>query len=77
MSQTETVNRQFVLAERPQGEPTKHTLRLREEDIPSAPAGQMLLRTEYLSLDPYMRGAGYFGDARFHRLGGPEANWGA
>ena len=56
MSQTETVNRQFVLAERPQGEPTKHTLRLREEDIPSAPAGQMLLRTEYLSLDPYMRG---------------------
>ena len=56
MTQTETVNRQLVLAERPKGEPTKDTLRLVEGDVPSPGAGQMLLRTEYLSLDPYMRG---------------------
>lgn len=56
MTQTETTNRQHVLAERPKGEPTKATLRLTETSVPSAGAGQMLLRTEYLSLDPYMRG---------------------
>lgn len=56
MTQTETVNRRYVLAERPKGEPTKDTLRLVEGEIPAAGANQMLLRTEYLSLDPYMRG---------------------
>ncbi|MFW2542889.1 NADP-dependent oxidoreductase [Primorskyibacter sp. 2E107] len=53
MTQT---NRQLVLAERPKGEPTKDTLALTETSIPSAGAGQMLLRTTFLSLDPYMRG---------------------
>lgn len=56
MTQTETINRQFVLAERPTGEPTPDTLRLVESAIPSAGDNQMLLRTEFLSLDPYMRG---------------------
>ena len=56
MAQTKTVNRQLVLAERPAGEPTKDTLRLDEAKIPSLVGQQMLLRTVYLSLDPYMRG---------------------
>ena len=56
MKQTDRVNRQLVLAQRPKGEPTKDTLRLFEGEIPSAGADQMLLRTEFLSLDPYMRG---------------------
>jgi NADPH-dependent curcumin reductase CurA len=56
MAQTDTVNRQFVLAERPKGEPTKETLRLVAAQIPLLSAQQMLLCTEYLSLDPYMRG---------------------
>ncbi|WP_417269214.1 NADP-dependent oxidoreductase [Celeribacter sp.] len=56
MTQTETVNRQFVLAERPKGAPTTETLRLVETDVPEAGPDQMLLRTEFLSLDPYMRG---------------------
>ncbi len=56
MTQTEKTNRQLVLAERPKGEPTKNTLRMAEAGIPSAGPGQMLLRTEFLSLDPYMRG---------------------
>ncbi|MGO4908318.1 NADP-dependent oxidoreductase [Pseudorhodobacter sp. W20_MBD10_FR17] len=56
MTQTTTTNRQLVLAERPKGEPTKDTLKLIESAVPVAGAGQMLLRTEFLSLDPYMRG---------------------
>ncbi len=56
MTQTETANRQFVLAERPNGAPTKETLRLIESDVPEVGPNQMLLRTEFLSLDPYMRG---------------------
>lgn len=56
MAQTETVNRQLVLAARPKGEPTKNAFRLVEAAIPSAGGQQMLLRTVYLSLDPYMRG---------------------
>ncbi len=49
-------NRRIVLAERPKGLPDEHTLRLEESDIPKPADGQMLLRTKYLSLDPYMRG---------------------
>lgn len=56
MSQSDTVNRQIVLAERPKGEPTKDTLNLVEASVPTPGDKQMLLRTEYLSLDPYMRG---------------------
>ena len=56
MPQSDTANRKFVLAERPKGEPTENTLRLETGDLPSVGAGQMLLRNEYLSLDPYMRG---------------------
>lgn len=56
MPQTNETNRQLVLAERPVGEPTKDTMKLIESAIPEAGKDQMLLRTEYLSLDPYMRG---------------------
>lgn len=56
MSQSDTQNRKFVLAERPEGEPDDDTLRLETEPLPEAGEGQMLLRNEYLSLDPYMRG---------------------
>ncbi|WP_405109303.1 NADP-dependent oxidoreductase [Phaeobacter sp. BS52] len=56
MTQTSTTNRQYVLAERPKGEPTDSTLRLETTTVPTPGEGQMLLRNEYLSLDPYMRG---------------------
>ena len=56
MTQSSTRNRKFVLAERPKGAPDDKTLRLETEDIPKPGKGQMLLRNEYLSLDPYMRG---------------------
>jgi hypothetical protein len=50
------VNRRFVLARRPQGEPAAGDFRFEEVPIPVAADGQVLLRTRYLSLDPYMRG---------------------
>lgn len=56
MTQLSGINRRIVLAQRPQGLPDENTLRLEEVDIPPPGEGQMLLRTVYLSLDPYMRG---------------------
>ena len=48
-------NRQVLLAARPQGAPKDSDFRLVDADIPKAGPGEMLLRTIYLSLDPYMR----------------------
>src|SRR5580704_19438010 len=48
--------RQIVLAARPQGQPKLTDFRLEETAIPTPGAGQVLLRVQYLSLDPYMRG---------------------
>jgi NADPH-dependent curcumin reductase len=56
IEQTEKNSRQLVLAERPVGVPTDSTLRLETVDLPVPQDGQMLLRTVFLSLDPYMRG---------------------
>lgn len=56
MPQRADTNRRVILAERPVGEPTADTLQLVEGPVPQPADGQMLLRTEYLSLDPYMRG---------------------
>lgn len=56
MTETNAENRKLVLSERPKGSPTKETLKLIRSPIPSTGPNQMLLRTEYLSLDPYMRG---------------------
>src|ERR1700693_1258131 len=47
---------QLVLASRPKGTPTSSNCRLEEGPIPVAERGQVLVRTLYLSLDPYMRG---------------------
>src|SRR5690625_7569979 len=56
MSHNQTINRQVVLVSRPHGAPTLDNFELCETAIPEPQAGQVLLRTEYLSLDPYMRG---------------------
>ncbi len=52
----EKPNRRIVLAARPQGEPRDEDFRLEAVDLPLPGEGQVLLRTIYLSLDPYMRG---------------------
>ena len=46
----------IVLAARPKGKAAASDFRLETIEIPAAGAGQLLLRTLYLSLDPYMRG---------------------
>ncbi len=56
MPQSATTNRRIVLASRPKGAPTPRDFRLEETPMPSPEDGQILLRTLYLSLDPYMRG---------------------
>ena len=48
--------RRIVLASRPVGEPKPSDFRLEEFPVPQPGPGQMLLRTKWLSLDPYMRG---------------------
>jgi NADPH-dependent curcumin reductase len=55
MPQSDAVNRRIVLAARPRGLPTPQDLRLDEAAVPAQNEGQVLLRTLYLSLDPYMR----------------------
>jgi NADPH-dependent curcumin reductase CurA len=56
MSQSKEHNRRIVLASRPHGAPVVENFRLEKTPVPEPAAGQVLLRTVYLSLDPYMRG---------------------
>jgi len=49
-------NRQFVLARRPEGKPTDDDFDLVESDAPTPGPREVLVRTRYLSVDPYMRG---------------------
>jgi len=51
-----TINKRFVLASRPSGEPTPANFRLEEAPLPALGDGEVLVRHHYLSLDPYMRG---------------------
>jgi len=48
--------RRIVLASRPVGEPKPSDFRLEEFPVPQPGPGEMLLKTKWLSLDPYMRG---------------------
>jgi NADPH-dependent curcumin reductase len=49
-------NHQIVLAARPEGEPRPDHFRIVESDLPKPADGQVLVKTLWLSLDPYMRG---------------------
>jgi hypothetical protein len=53
---TATVNQQVRLKSRPVGEPKPRDFELVEAPMPDLSEGQILCRTIYLSLDPYMRG---------------------
>ena len=47
---------QIVLAERPEGMPTKDAFRFEENILPELKEGEVLLKPVYFSVDPYMRG---------------------
>ena len=53
---TMTTSTQIRLAARPVGEPADSDFEVTTEELPELAEGQVLLRTLYLSLDPYMRG---------------------
>ncbi len=55
MPQSADRNRRVTLTTYPKGEPSPDVLRLETGAVPTPGEGQMLLRTEWLSLDPYMR----------------------
>src|SRR5258707_5727832 len=48
--------KRIILASRPAGEPKPSDFRLEECPVPTPGAGEVLVRTIWLSLDPYMRG---------------------
>jgi len=55
-STMDAINRRIVLNSRPVGAPTAANFRLEAVAVPVPSTGQILLRTLWLSLDPYMRG---------------------
>lgn len=51
-----TDNSSWYLKSFPEGMPTPDNWELRSEPMPAPGAGELLLRTQWLSVDPYMRG---------------------
>lgn len=49
-------NREILLASRPKGMPTSDNFQFAETDVPRLEDGHLLVRTLYISVDPYMRG---------------------
>ncbi|WP_320067040.1 NADP-dependent oxidoreductase [Micromonospora sp. RTGN7] len=51
-----TANREIHLASRPQGWPTAENFRLVSTEVPTPGPGQLVVRNQFMSVDPYMRG---------------------
>src|ERR1700733_9778320 len=58
--------RRIVLASRPHGWPSPENFRLEEASMPALGEGEVRVRNQYLSLDPYMRGR--MNDAKSYAL---------
>ena len=56
MSQHSTLRRSVVLKRRPHGAPQAEDFEIREDAVPQPTAGEVVTRTIWLSIDPYMRG---------------------
>jgi len=56
MSDAPPVNRRVLLARRPKGAPVPEDFALEDGPVPEPRDGEALVRTLWLSLDPYMRG---------------------
>ncbi|MFP6679121.1 MAG: NADP-dependent oxidoreductase [Dehalococcoidia bacterium] len=53
---TENVNRQWILKSRPDGMPRESDLEIVETPIPEPRHGEVLVKSLWMSIDPYMRG---------------------
>ena len=67
------MNNVILLNSRPHGKPTLDNFSFTTEAIPIPPAGHVLLKTLYVSVDPYLRGR--MNDAGAYRLFGTDRNW--
>ncbi|MGW2405395.1 NADP-dependent oxidoreductase [Streptomyces sp. NPDC001739] len=56
MSAPPTTSREWHLVARPHGWPTPEDFALREAAVPELAEGQVLVRNQHFSVDPYMRG---------------------
>ena len=65
--------KRIVLAARPNGEPKPSDFRLEDCPVPTPGANEILLRTIWLSLDPYMRGR--MSDGPSYAAPVPIAQW--
>ena len=61
-----TSNREIIFTERPVGHLTANTFTFKDADVPVPEEGQVLLKTLYLSTDPYLRGV-----LRYAPIGAP------
>ncbi len=50
------INRQWLLANRPAGEPSESDFEMVERPLPEPGEGEFVARALFLSVDPYMRG---------------------
>lgn len=50
------MNKKIVLKSRPEGIPTQDNFEFKEEEKPTPEEGEVLLKTKYVSVDPYLRG---------------------
>ncbi|WP_163379647.1 NADP-dependent oxidoreductase [Cyclobacterium sp. SYSU L10401] len=50
------MNKTILLHKRPQGKPTLENFKTVSEEVPAAEEGELLLKTLYVSVDPYLRG---------------------
>ena len=55
MTESKAINTRILLAARPTGYPEISDFEIDETPIPAPGSGEILVRTLYLSLDPYMR----------------------
>ena len=56
MAANTAMRRAVVLRRRPNGEPSESDFEIQEDPIPSPGPGEVVTRTIWLSIDPYMRG---------------------
>ena len=52
----EHINRQIIFIKRPDGMPNESCFKLVSASIPKPEEGQLLVRTRFISIDPYVRG---------------------